>query len=750
MTSPSRRFRSSAASAERGVSRRQFLFVSAALGGGLLMQVSCKPQESAQAALPPGGDGKPDPNIFIRIAPDDTVSVTIPKSELGQGVRTTLAMLVAEELDAEWSKVRPAAASYDPRLGSQGTGGSGSVLDTHERLRTAGAAMRMMLVAAAAKQLGVPAAELRTENSRVIHDASKRSVSYGAIATAAARETLPSDIPLRKPSEWKLLGTEQRGVDVDDITHGRAKYGIDTRLDGMLFASVERARVFGATVKSYDAREALKVPGVRTVVEVKPELRDAGIHAGVAVVANSTWAAMQGRRALRIEWNAGPHASESSASYRAFMQGALDKTGAEVVNRIGDPDGVIARATDVVRADYEAPFLSHATLEPQNCTARYTNGVMELWSPTQFPDWSANAVAQHLDLKPERVKVHVTPTIGGGFGRRINPDYSVEAAVIARELNGPPVQVVWTREDDLLHDFYRPCAMHRFEAVLGSDGNPVALRHRMSSPAIDASGGKSGEFGASESDGVSNHVYRVANRSTEYTLLPSGVPRGWWRAVTTTHATFALECFIDELAERARKDPYEYRMALIDRWVVEKPRDSKEYPFNPERFKHVLRLAAEKANWGKPLPKGHALGIATNVPDHLTYCAEVVEASVENGKLRVHRVVVAADCGRVLNPNGARAQLEGGVVQAMSAALRERMTVDGGGMVETNFDQYHLLRFPDAPVTIETHWINNDANPIVGLGEAAVPPLAPALANAIARATGRRLRSLPLDVSAIA
>lgn len=714
------------------------------------MQVSCKPQESAQAALPPGGDGKPDPNIFIRIAPDDTVSVTIPKSELGQGVRTTLAMLVAEELDAEWSKVRPAAASYDPRLGSQGTGGSGSVLDTHERLRTAGAAMRMMLVAAAAKQLGVPAAELRTENSRVIHDASKRSVSYGAIATAAARETLPSDIPLRKPSEWKLLGTEQRGVDVDDITHGRAKYGIDTRLDGMLFASVERARVFGATVKSYDAREALKVPGVRTVVEVKPELRDAGIHAGVAVVANSTWAAMQGRRALRIEWNAGPHASESSASYRAFMQGALDKTGAEVVNRIGDPDGVIARATDVVRADYEAPFLSHATLEPQNCTARYTNGVMELWSPTQFPDWSANAVAQHLDLKPERVKVHVTPTIGGGFGRRINPDYSVEAAVIARELNGPPVQVVWTREDDLLHDFYRPCAMHRFEAVLGSDGNPVALRHRMSSPAIDASGGKSGEFGASESDGVSNHVYRVANRSTEYTLLPSGVPRGWWRAVTTTHATFALECFIDELAERARKDPYEYRMALIDRWVVEKPRDSKEYPFNPERFKHVLRLAAEKANWGKPLPKGHALGIATNVPDHLTYCAEVVEASVENGKLRVHRVVVAADCGRVLNPNGARAQLEGGVVQAMSAALRERMTVDGGGMVETNFDQYHLLRFPDAPVTIETHWINNDANPIVGLGEAAVPPLAPALANAIARATGRRLRSLPLDVSAIA
>jgi isoquinoline 1-oxidoreductase beta subunit len=311
------------------------------------------------------------------------------------------------------------------------------------------------------------------------------------------------------------------------------------------------------------------------------------------------------------------------------------------------------------------------------------------------------------------------------------------------------VQVVWTREDDMRHDFYRPCALHRMEATLGADGNPVAWRHRMSSPAIDATGGRSGQFGASESDGASNHVYRVPNRSTEYTLLASGVPRGWWRAVTTTHATFALECFIDELAERAGKDPYEYRMALIDRWIVDKPKDSKEYPFNPERFKAVLRLAAEKAGWGRPLPPGHGVGIATNVPDHLTYCAEVVEASVEKGRVRVHRVVVAVDCGRVFNPNGARAQLEGGVVQAMSAALGEQITIDRGAVVEGNFDRYKILRMGDDPVRIECHFLESDDVPVTGLGEPSVPPLAPALANAIARATGKRVRSMPFELPVV-
>src|SRR5262245_39478648 len=365
------------------LSRRQFLWVGAALGGGLLVQVACRGR--AEAEVSQAGRSEPsEPSNFIRIAPDDTVFVTIPKSELGQGVRTMLAAFVAEELDADWSKVRPEAASYDERLGSQGTGGSGSVLDTHSRLRVAGATMRQMLVAAAAQQLGVPASELTTKDSRVIHAASNRSVGYGALADAASKVAVPTNVRLRKPAEWRLLGRDGiKGLDVQDIIHGRAKYGIDTRRDGMLFASVERATVFGATVKSFDPSGALKVPGVKQVVEVKGELRDAGIHAGVAVIATNTWAAMQGRQALKVTWDPGPHANESSASYTAFMRDAVSKPGKEQVNRIGDPDGVLAKATDVVRADYEFPFLAHATMEPQNCTAQFANGMMELWSPTQ-------------------------------------------------------------------------------------------------------------------------------------------------------------------------------------------------------------------------------------------------------------------------------------------------------------------------------------------------------------------------------
>ena len=738
---------SSTPSFDGQLSRRQFIWVGAALGGGLLVQVACRGRAAAEETT--GSSEPSQPSIFIRIAPDDIVFVTIPKSELGQGVRTMLAAFVAEELDADWSKVRPEAASYDERLGSQGTGGSGSVLDTHTRLRVAGATMRQMLVTAAARRLGVAASELTTKDSRVIHAASNRTLGYGTLANDAAKMPLPNNVRLRRPADWRLLGKDGiKGIDVQDIIHGRAKYGIDVRRQGMLFASVERAPIFGATVQSFDASEALKVPGVKQVVEVKQAFPEAGVHAGVAVVASNTWAAMQGRKALRINWRPGPHAQESSASYSASMRNAVSKTGSEIVNRIGDPDGVLSKASNVIRADYEFPFLSHATMEPQNCTAQFANGFMELWSPTQFPDWAHSAVSQHLKLDKDKVKVHVTPLMGGGFGRRINPDFSVEAAVIAKAVNGAPVQVVWTREDDLRHDFYRPCALHRLEASLGADGNPIAMRHRFCSPAIDASGGgKQGNFGAGESDGIGNHVYRVPHRSTEYTLLESGLPRGWWRAVNTTHGTFAIESFIDELAEKAGKDPYEYRMALIDRWVVDKPRDSKDYPFNPERFKAVLRLAADRAGWGQPLPPGHALGIAQNVPDHLTYAAEVVEASVENGKVRVHRVIVAVDCGRVYNPDGARAQLEGGVVQALSAALGEEVTIEGGAVVQGNFDTYRLLRMGGEPTKIECHWVTNDAYPVTGLGEPAVPPLFPALANAIARASGKRPRTLPIRIA---
>jgi isoquinoline 1-oxidoreductase beta subunit len=717
------------------IPRREFLRVSALAGGGALITITLGRCGSSGG----GKDSGVDANLFVRIAPDNTITVTVPKSEMGQGVRTTLALLVAEELDADWERVSVETAPYGTKYGPQGTGGSGSVLETWERLRQAGANMRALLIAEAAQRWGVSTNECTTEASAVIHAASNRRETYGNLAAAAAKRPMARNVALKDPATYRLMGKEHVGKDVADITHGRAQYGIDVRLPGMLYASIERTREFGASVKSVDSAAALGVPGVVKVVQLAAN-SDAKTHAGVAVVAKSTWAAMEGRRRLKIEWQPGEHASETTERYSAAMQRAIEAPSSEVVNKIGDPDGKLT-GNDVIRADYSVPFIAHATMEPMNCTAHVQGDRAEIWSPTQFPDWATGSAAKALGVLEDNVTTHVT-LLGGGFGRRINPDFTVEAALVSKEIQAP-VQVLWTREDDMRHDFYRPCAVHRLEATLGADGYPVAWRHRASTAAIDATFSSRGDFGASEANGGGDVSYRIPNRSFEYTLLASGVPRGWWRAVHTTHTTFAVESFIDELAEKAGKDPLEYRLALIDKYPVDKPADDKNYPFDPERLKGVLRLAAEKAGWGKPVPAGHGVGIAC-VIDHLSYCAEVVEASVERGQVRVHRVVAAADCGPVVNPNSGRAQLEGGVTQALSAALHERITIQNGGVVEGNFDTYPLLRINEAPVAIEAYFVNRPNVHPTGLGEPSVPPLAPALASALYRATGKRYRSLPL------
>ena len=732
--------------------RRDFLRVSAVAGGGLLMAVALdgcewKPQGAgASSALPPA-DAKKEPALFVRVGADDTITVTVARSEMGQGIRTTFALLVAEELDADWSKVKVETASFDPRYGAQGTGGSSSVLESWQRLREAGATTRLLLIGAAAAKFGVPASELTTDASQVMHASSGRKASYGSLVDEALKQPMPAMVTLKTPAQFRLLGKERTtgiGLDAPDIVHGRAKYGIDVKLPGMLHASIERTRTFGGKVKSFDASRALKVPGVKQVFEVPAIADGINTHSGVAVIADNTWAAMEGRRALTIEWEPGPHASESSEGYHAVMRAAVEKKGDEKVHAVGDPDPVLARAAKVISAVYEVPFISHATMEPMNCTASVKDGKAELWSPTQFPDMAANSVAQVLKIDIKNVAVHV-PLMGGGFGRRINPDFSVEAALISQKL-GQPVKVTWTRTDDLQHDFYRPCGVHKIEASLDAAGFPEAWRHRMSTPSIDVFYGPkpANGWGANESDGASNMLYRVPNRAVEYTLVESGVPRGWWRAVSTTHTTFAVESFIDELALAAGKDPVEFRLALIDKVPAGAPNLSKDFPHSPERLKGVIKLAAEKASWGKPLPKGHAMGIAC-VIDHFSYCAEVVEVSVTGTKIKIERVVCAADCGPVMNPNGARSQLEGGIHQALSVALKERITVANGAVQEKNFDGYQLLRMNESVPVIETYFVETDT-PLTGLGEPAVPPLAPALANAIARATGRRLRSLPLEL----
>ncbi|HSR16102.1 MAG TPA: molybdopterin cofactor-binding domain-containing protein, partial [Gemmatimonadales bacterium] len=604
-------------------------------------------------------------------------------------------------------RVEVKQAPFGTQYGNQGTGGSSSVRTSYQTMRQAGAALRGMLVSAAAAQWGVPVAECTTEPSLVIHRPSGRKLTYGALAARAAALPVPEAIPLKSTAEFRLVGRPRKSVITPDVVHGRIRYGLDQRVPGMLFAAIERAPVFGARVKGFDPARARAVQGVVDVVEVPPVASGANVHAGVAVVAETTWAALAGRKALTVEWDPGPGAGESSAGHTAAMRAALDGPGRETVNRQGDPDGVLARAAGMITADYEVPFIAHATMEPMNCTVHVQDDRVEIWSPTQTPASSVQGTARALGIPVENVTLHVT-MLGGGFGRRLNSDYTVEAALVGRQIQRP-VQVMWTREDDLRHDFYRPCAVHRLHASLGSDGYPEAWRQRFSTPAISAtvSGTNQPGYGVSESDGGGNMGYRVPNRSCEYTLLESGIHRGWWRAVHTTHNTFAVECFLDELAAAAGRDPYEYRMALIDEVTVDRPAQSRDFPFRPERLKGVLRLAAEKAGWGRALPPGRAMGIACGF-DHLSYAAIVVEVSTRGDAIRIERIVCAGDCGPVVNPNGATAQLQGGLIQALSVALHERITIAGGGVQQSNFDDYPILRIDGVPAAVEVVLANSD------------------------------------------
>ncbi len=758
-TSRSRVESGAAASAARAVSRRRFVQVSAAAGGGLLLTIhlpGCGGDRGrasgAEDARVPSAHGTPAPEdgfapgAWVTIHPDGTATITVAKSEMGQGVRTTLALIVAEELDLDWDRVRVRQAPADEETyGRQGTGGSASVRTSWATLREAGATARAMLMAAAARELGVPAEELSTEASHVVHAGSGRRMSYGDLAERAAQEEVPQEVSLKPPEEWRLLGRKHVGVDARDIVTGRAEYGLDARMDGMLYAAVARSPSHGGRLRRYDASRALQVPGVRQVVEVPAVGNGVNVHAGVAVVAENSWAAFRGCDALGIEWDRGPGGSDTSEAYTNRMREVVRRPGAATVNRVGDPDRQLELAAPEARhsATYEVPFISHATMEPQNCTAHVQGDRCVVRAPTQFPNWARGAVAEALEMSAENVEVSIT-LLGGGYGRRINPDYAVEAALVARQVDAP-VKVVWSREDDLRHDFYRPPAVHRIDAVVGPDGYPATWRHRFSTAAISGTYEERVDqeaFGVSEADGAGNMSYRVPHRSCEYTYLPSHITRGWWRAVHTTHGTFAVESFIDELAERAGIDPLEYRLALIDELPVDRPGFPDEFPFQPERLKGVLRLAAEKAGWGRRLREGHAMGIACGI-DHLTYAADVVEVSVRGDEVRIEKVVVAADCGPVLNPDLGRAQLQGGALQGISAALGEKLTVRDGAIVEGNFDEYPLLRMRDAPRVVEAYFMETDTHP-TGLGEPAVPPAAPALANAIYAATGVRHRTLPI------
>ncbi len=718
------------------LSRRDFLKVGVAATGGLLISGLWPHLGEA------GSEAAAELNPYVQIDPDSTVRIFIPMSEMGQGVRTSLAMLVAEELDIDWQQIRVEQAPLDARYGVQITGGSSSVRTRWRVMREAGAMARALLVEAAARRWGVDPARCRTEHGQVYHPNGTDVLPYGALAAEAASLEPPQSVRLKDPASFRLIGRPQPGVDVPDIVTGRATYGIDVRLPGMLVASIEHCPYINGRLLRYDDTAARQVPGVRTVVEV-PAV-GSGVHRvrpGVAVIAENTWAALRGRQALRIEWEAGETAQHSSATYQEHMLALVAEPG-RVVGERGSVEAALAQGAQRLEATYVLPFLAHAPMEPINATAHVEGDRCTVWAPVQTPGWAANGIAQVLGIPERNVRVLVT-LLGGGFGRRLMVDYAVEAALLSKAA-GAPVQVVWTREDDLQFDFYRPMAVHRIQAALDAQGKPLAWHHRLVSTSIQASleGPDTPNPHRSEVGGADLLPYRVPNWRLEYRPFHSPLPRGWWRSVEHTHTAFAVESFIDELAAAAKRDPLAYRLELFD-MEARSHEGGWAPPYEPARLRRVLELAAEKAGWGRSLPEGHGLGIACHWA-FASYAAEVIEASVEsNGQVRVHRVVAVLDCGRVVNPSGAEAQVVSGVLDGLWTALKAEVLLEGGRIVSSNFDTYPLLRQSEVPPQIEVHFVESDRDP-TGLGEPPVPPVAPALANALYAATGRRIRQLPI------
>jgi isoquinoline 1-oxidoreductase subunit beta len=709
------------------INRRDFLKTSAAAGGGLLISLYLPESAQAEGKINESTSAPFVPNAFIRIGSDDVVTVIVNKSEMGQGPYTSLPMLAAEELDADWSKVRYEAAPVDaaynhPVFGIQMTGGSNSTASEWERFRKAGATGRLMLIAAAAQTWNVDPQSLKTESSFVIHTASGRRASFGSLADAAAKLQPPKDVPLKDPKNYTIIGKPTRRLDTPPKVDGSAQFGIDVQIPGMLTAVIARAPVFGGKVVSFNADQARAIPGVKDVVQVP---------SGVAVVASGFWPAKLGRDKLEVKWDDGANANLSTiAMSQEFAK--LAQTPGLVAKKIGDPTKAMAGAAKTITAEFEVPYLAHATMEPLNCVVDLRNDSCEIWTGTQFQTGDRMAAASIAGLKPEQVKIHTT-FLGGGFGRRANPanDFVAEAMHVAKAAK-VPIKVIWTREDDMRGGYYRPMWYDKMVAGLDGNGNPIAWTHTIVGQSILAGTPfesflvKNG-IDDSSVEGAADLLYGIPNVQVDLHTPKMTIPVLWWRSVGHSHNGFAVEAFFDELAHAGGKDPFELRRQLLA---------------NQPRMKALLELVAEKAKWGSPVPQGRGRGIATHFSFD-SYVAQVAEVSVDkNGEVRVHKVICAVDCGRVINPDSVKAQMQGGIIFGLTAALKDAITFEGGRVQQRNFHDYQMLRINEAP-EIEVH-IMPSSEPPTGVGEPGVPPVAPAVANAIFAATGKRIRKLPI------
>jgi isoquinoline 1-oxidoreductase beta subunit len=720
------------------VSRRAFIAsgAAAAVGTGALV-VAVRMHGPFHIAKGVAHNATPPENPFdawIRINPDNSTELVFAQSEMGQGVYTALPMILAEEADLNWSRIHVVQSEF-----SRGTGGSGSVRSNYDPLRRAGAAVRTLMIAAAARTWSVPEGECTTAKSEVLHVASGKKATYGELVAAARRLPLPdpAHLHLKSPGQFTLIGRDTQHLDIPDKCNGAAQFGLDVRLPGMVYAVIARCPTFGGSPASFDASKALATPGVLQVFEIPARGYRVFTAGGVVVVANSTWAAMQGRKALNITWNPGPHANESTESLRAQMRQTLASTPAWS-SQLHGPDPDTVPAAKRIETIYEFPFLSHACMEPMNITAHLQGDKCEVWSPSQCADMSRTLVAKELGLPESAITVHTT-FMGGGFGRRYQYDFQTEVAQIARHVSAP-VQLVWTREDDMTHDFYRPTGVRRMRGAVDAQGNIVAWSDYLVDTAIGAYWSEPGKWKASGDELPGDPIYPIPNIRTHFSLAESAVPRAWWRSVENSFNGFAVESFVDELAHAARMDPYHFRRRLLQLPQIPKPQPSPDAPpFEPQRLLAVLDLAAKKGDWGKPLGPNRGRGIACT-PEY-AYLAQVAEVTVERDTIRVDRLVTVCDCGQVINPSGARSQLEGGAVFTLSSILKEFITIKNGAVEQQNFDDYSILRFPEAP-KLETWFIESHANPH-GLGEAAIGLTGPAVANAIFAATGKRLHRMP-------
>lgn len=662
------------------------------------------------------------PNAWLRITPDNRVTVVCGSSEMGQGVLTAIPQLLAEELDADWTTVRveqaPVSQAFNnPAFGMQATGGSTTVRGHWDVMRNAGATARAMLVAAAAEQWKVPASECRTEAGQVIHGSKK--LSYGQLAEAASKQKAPEKVALKDPKDFKILGQRKARLDTAGKTNGSAKFGIDVNLPGMLVAVMARAPLPGVKVAKVDDAAAKAVKGVKQVIT---------LPSGVAVLATGYWAAKKGRDALKVDWDFGDKAELDSAKVTAMLTDGAAKADA-VARKEGDA-GV--KAAKLVEATYEAPYLAHACMEPMNCTAWVKPGEVEIWAGTQSQGPVQGILSQVASVDPGKVKVN-TMMLGGGFGRRFAPDVVIDATLLSK-ISGAPVKLVYTREDDMAAGFYRPAAVAKFTGGLDAQGKAVLLKAGVGSPSIMAASGfmKIPESGVDSFalEGINDHPYSVPNQLIAYGRREPGPNVWFWRSVGHSQNSFFMESFIDEMAHAAGKDPFEFRRALMDK---------------QPRYRQVLEVAAEKAGWGKPLPAGVHRGIAV-VQSFGSYVAEVAEVSINaDGSPKVHRVVAAIDCGMTVNPTIIERQVEGAIVYGLTAALYGKISLKGGRVEQSNFHDYPMLRANEMP-KVEVHIVKSNEKP-GGVGEPGTPPIAPAVANAIFAATSKRLRSLPFDTS---